>query len=107
MSPILYPDHGTFIPHPMKGSETIISNKIKHFNIIKNNLHDFKYESNTPLKELEKYNNPNSLNKCVVKYNYQVSPEVDHLDYIRIIVLVILQKEYKTNTFKITWNKNS
>lgn len=103
---VFVPDHGTFIPHPLKGTQTIISNKIKHFNIIKTNLYNFNYESNIKIKELEKYDNPNSLNKCKIKYIYPLNDLIiNPLDYIRIIILVILQKEYKCKNFEITWKK--
>ena len=103
---VFTPDHGTFIPHPLKGTQTIISNKMKNFNIIKENLHNFSFTSNLPLKELEKYNNPKSTRKCVVKYNYQnVDLSFNPLDRVRIIILIILQKEFKCENFEITWKK--
>lgn len=101
---IFTPDHGTFIPHPMKGNQEISTGKLETFNKIKNILSNFQLKSNIPLPYIKRYSNPNSLNICIVEY--KSSPlNLPHYDIVRILILICAGLEWDDEIFKITWNR--
>lgn len=96
---IICPDHGTFIPHPMKDSLTIAPKKIDYFKIIKNNLKELNFTSNKPFPNhtlLPKNVNGNLKLELTIKKH-----SLNELDVLRVFVLICLGRELETDSFSL------
>lgn len=102
---VFTPDHGTFIPHPLKGTGGIPTAKINQYEKTKLILNNLNLESNRKLPLINRYHNKNNSNKCIVKYKKQDLEKISTPNLYRILILICLGKNYETEDFKITWKK--
>ena len=100
---IFCPDHGTFIPHPMKGVNGIPNSKISQFKRVKFILDNLNLESNFKVPFLHLYSKKTNPNKCVVEYKIKNLEKISEYNINRILVLICLGKDYENEYFKITW----
>lgn len=106
---IFTPDHGTFIPHPMKGSNGIISGKKETLVKIKKVLENLNLKSNIPLPYINVYSKSSNTGICTVTRKFKDKEDrltnLSEINLARILVLICLKKDWDCDSFNITWSE--